>query len=326
MKLLSRLTGALLSVLIIGGGVYALINSQKIFDWYALRDYDPPTRIASIASETTMNDSARTVFYVNHPLLQDKATFKNSCDNLEQTIVLGCYVEHRGIYLLDVSDQRLNGVVEVTAAHELLHAMYDRLDDDERTHVDELTSRYFASLDNDRIKNNIENYRKRDASVVPNELHSILATEVRDLNPELEAYYQRYFSNRKAIVSLSEKYEKTFTDIENQVKAYDAQLKSMKTDIDNQEEQLKALGESIDSEKKRLDSLLASGREQEYNAAVPGFNQLVNRYNALIRARQTEVAEYNRIVEQRNSLSTAEADLIKSLKTGAQEIPDKAPN
>jgi hypothetical protein len=171
-----------------------------------------------------MTPGARRLFYVYRPVLEDKGSFNQHCSNSEQTIVLGCYIEHQGIYLYNISDQRLNGVIEVTAAHEMLHGAYDRLSDKERQRIDGLTAGVAASLTDERIKSTVENYRKKDPSVVPNELHSILATEVRNLPPDLEAYYGRYFTNRKAIVDLADQYKQAFTEREDHVKSIDAQL------------------------------------------------------------------------------------------------------
>lgn len=294
---------------------YGATHSRQILDYFALRGYTPSARVIELANATAMNDKTRNVFYVNHPELLNKQQFRGACIQQEETIVLGCFIGNKGIYLLEVDDPRLQGIVEVTTAHEILHAMYVRLSGDERKKVDKMTSDFFAKLDNPRIKENIENYRKKDPSIVSNELHSILASEVRDLTPELEEYYSKYFKNRKLIVDYSEKYEQTFIDIENQVKAYDAQLKALKAEIESKESQIANLGSRIDSERARLDSLISSNRTAEYNASVEGYNSIVNQYNSLIRVRQRQAEEYNGIVDKYNSLATTESELIKALKT-----------
>lgn len=326
MKNTSRIIGLVVSVTLLIGGVFAFTHTQQIFDWAALRNYTPSAEVSKLADETTMDDATRNVFYVNHPALQDKSNFKNSCTKQERTIVLGCYVQKTGIFLLNVEDPRLQGIIEVTAAHEVLHAMYDRLSNDERAKVDSMTQSYFETLKDERIRENIENYRKSDPGVVPNELHSILGTEVRDLSPELEAYYARYFKDRKAIVVFSEKYEQTFIDLEGQVKKYDTQLKSLRDSLDSNETQLNELGNRIDSERDRLDRLRSSGNIEEYNAGVAGFNALVNQYNTTLDRRKTQIVQYNEIVELYNKVATTEAELYDSLKTSPARLQDKSLN
>lgn len=307
------LASIIVSVGVIAGSVYGVLHARDILDWAILRNYNPPAQVVQLADQTTMTDTARRVFYVNKPDIQDKANFKGSCSQAEQTIVLGCYVENKGIYLLGVDDPRLQGVVQVTAAHEVLHAHYDRLSGDERAKVDRMTAEYFAGLNNDRVKKVVENYRKKDASIVPNELHSILGSEVRNLSPELEAYYGKYFKDRNAVVAFSEKYEQTFVDLESQVEAYDAQLADLRVSIDSNQQKLKDSEVRIDAEKRRLDGLLASNRTEEYNASVAGFNGLVNQHNAVIRQTQSLIEQYNRTVEVRNSLATTEAQLVEAI-------------
>lgn len=304
--------------------LYGTTHSRKILDYLALRNYEPSAKIVELANRTTMNDKTRNVFYVNHPELQNKQQFKNSCTEQEQTIVLGCFITNEGIYLLIVSDPRLAGIVEVTTAHEVLHAMYDRLSNDERNNVDKMTNDFFNKLDNPRIKQNIENYRKKDPKIVPNELHSILASEVRDLSPELETYYAKYFKDRKAVVDMSEKYEKTFTDIENQVKSYDEQLKNLKVELEAKEQKIKILDTRINSERQRLDSLIKANRIDEYNASVEGFNALILEFNKIVNMRQAQADEYNRIVDEYNKLATTEQDLVKQLKTNEIQTIDQA--
>jgi hypothetical protein len=311
----------LLSLSVITGSIYGITHVRDILDWAALRNYAPPARVVELANQTTMKPETRRIFYVNRPEIQDKQHFKTSCSQAEQTIVLGCFVSNKGIFLLNVEDPRLNGVVQVTAAHEVLHAHYDRLNGNERQRVDRMTSEFFASLKNDRIKKVVENYRKKDASIVPNELHSILATEVRDLSPDLEAYYSRYFTDRKALVTFSEKYEQTFVDLENQVLNYDQQLATLKKSIESNQQRLEGSEEQIDAEKRTLDGLLAAGRTEEYNGRVAGFNALVNQHNALIRQTQGLVEEYNNIVELRNALATTEAQLVEAID--ANSLPQQ---
>ncbi len=244
-------------ILVIGLGIFALTNFQAITDYFRLRGYDPPKRIVELADETTMQDDTRRIFYVNHPALSDKAEFNTECRTTEQSIILGCYVAGRGIFLLDVQEPKLNGVVEVTAAHEVLHAEYERLNTSEREKIDRLTSEFYENnVSNERIKKTVENYRKKDPSIVPNELHSILATEVRDLSPELEEYYSQYFKDRIKIVEFSELYERAFIDLEQQAKIIESQLASLKNQIDTDRSQIDALSAELNIEKARLDALL----------------------------------------------------------------------
>lgn len=307
--------------MILVGSFVAITQRQQIFDYFALKNYTPSDRIVALADETAMADNTRRVFYINHPELNDKAAFRQNCPAGEQSIVLGCYVGHNGIFLLDVTDPRLNGVIQVTAAHEVLHAHYDRLSASERKKVDAMTASFFATYDNPRVKKTIEQYRAKDPSVVPNELHSILASEVKILSPELESYYSKYFKDRSKVVALSEKYEQTFVALTDQVEAYDRDLENMKGTIESNQQEIEGLNAEIDRSKARLDSLLNSGRTEEYNAAVPGFNADVNAYNALLNRTRTIISTYNDIVAKRNEIATTEQELVQTIDSNAVPAP-----
>lgn len=301
-------------VVLTASSALVIWQRQAVIDWWRLQNYTPSARVVALADDTTMNPSARRVFYVNHPQLEGKQDFNNHCnqDN-EETIVLGCFVSNRGIYIYDVTEPRLKGIHEVTAAHELLHAAYDRLSKKQRNDIDKKLSDFIATLDNDRIKQAVESYRTKDASSVPNELHSIIGTEVRNLTPELEDYYKRYFTNRLKIVEYSEQYEKAFNDIKNRVAALDAELAKLKLKIEANEAELNRLANEINADRRKLDAMLAAGDQQGYNAAVPGFNAKVRRYNSLVAATRELINRYNRIIEERNALASEERELRDSL-------------
>src|SRR4051812_41367162 len=55
------------------------LNRQQVFDWLKLRGYTAPAPIAQLATQDTMTDSARRIFYVNAPILNSKASFADNC-------------------------------------------------------------------------------------------------------------------------------------------------------------------------------------------------------------------------------------------------------
>jgi uncharacterized protein YukE len=222
------------------------------------------------------------------------------------------------IYVFDVDDDRLEGVEQVTAAHEMLHAVYDRLSDSEKEEIDMLVLEYFNNSGDERLKKSIESYKRRDPSVVPNELHSILATEIRELPQELEIHYSKYFVDRLSVVTLSEAYESEFTKLEDQIEEYDTQLARLSANIESQEVQLEQLGVALTQEQSRLDSLRSD--PSIYNSAVDEFNQKVREYNNLLESLKNDIAEYNIMVEKRNSIAVEEQGLIEAIDTRVPEL------
>lgn len=291
----------------------------QIHDWWKLRGYYPSQQIVQLADETTMTDYGRRLFYVYRPELNDKDSFNRNCSSSERTIVLGCYVAGQGIYVYSVTDERLKGVLQVTAAHEMLHAAYGRLGTLEKSRVDSLLESTFANITDRRIRETIEDYRNNGADIT-NELHSILATEVRTLPPDLEQYYSQYFKDRAVVVAYSENYEQAFTDRKNKVSAYDTQLNDLKNRIDAGQSRLETLNTQLESERARLETLLSAREYEQYNTGVNSYNASVNTYNAEVRSVRALIDEYNIIVAERNAVATEESELVKAIDSRPDTI------
>lgn len=291
----------------------------NMYDTWRLRGYAPPPGVVELAAQTTMTEPTKRLFYVYYPSLDDKQAFNNHCSSSEQTIVLGCYVSGRGIYLFNVTDPRISGIKQVTAAHEMLHAAYERLSNSEKRRVDNLINQEYAKVTDERIRNTIADYQQKGADIT-NELHSILGTEVRTLQPGLEEYYKRYFTDRLQVVTYSEQYEQVFTARKQQIADADKKLESIKQQIGVAEAELNRLSQQLQGERTRLDNLLANNDNVTYNAAVPGFNARVNTYNARVRAVRSLIDQHNVLVADRNAIVTEEGELVKAIDTRPDTI------
>jgi len=307
-------------VLVWGFVAFLFFQRQAIYDWWRLRDYTAPSDVVALADQTTMKDSARRVFYVYHPAIEPRETFNQHCRDGEFTIVLGCYAQGRGIYIFRVDDPRLDGIEEVTAAHEFLHAAYDRLSKDERKKVDTMTAEAYANIASQRIKDTVEEYRKHDASVVPNELHSILGTEVEDLPAELEKYYARYFTNRKQIVKFSKAYESAFTDRKNQAKVYENRLNALKDQIESANKDLEAEHSRLEEEVNNLQASRNGADPDSFNNRIDAYNADVNAYNRRVSQVQDMVDTYNQLYEKYKELIVEQQDLFKAIDSRPQQI------
>lgn len=312
--------------LLIGIALLAVLflQRQNILDWWALRGYTPPANISAIADEAALTDGARKVFYVNKPQLLDSSTFNEKCPDAggEKTIVLGCYHGNQhGIYLYDVTDERLDGIEQVTAAHELLHAEYDRLSSSERKHINSLLEDYYKNtLKDQRLLDIIDAYKISEPNDVVNEMHSIFATEIADLPQELETYYSRYFTDRKKVIAYAQAYQSEFTSRQKQVMAYDAQLADLKAQISDKQQSLEAQNGTLIAERARLDELRAAGDIKAYSAGAASFNEKVATYNQGVTELKSIVAEHNTIVDKRNSVALEQQELSQAIDSHLESL------
>jgi hypothetical protein len=307
--------------------VLALLNRDTIIDWWKLFGYKAPANILTLASEDTMTPYATTLLKINHPLVLQSTAFNKYCpnDGGEKTIVLGCYhSDEDGIYLLSVSDPRLNGVEEVTAAHEMLHAAYSRLSSSERAKVDGwLLNYYNHDLKDPRIIATIAAYRKTEPGEVVNEMHSVFGTEIMNLPAPLENYYKRYFNNRHKIAQYAAQYEAEFTTRQNAVNSDDTTLSTMLTQINNLKSSISSQYSQITTEQKQLTSLSASGNIDEYNSLVGPYNQMVDGYNAEVDQYKNLISNYNNLIDTRNSVALTENQLYSELSGATASVQSK---
>ena len=320
MKALTKwLSVVFLAVCVVAAG--ALVwQRQAVYDWWRLRDYEPSVQVQALAKATTMTDEGTRLFYVAHPQISEAKTFNQQCHRHEFSIVLGCYVAGGNIYLFDVQDNRLNGIKEVTAAHEMLHVAYERLTDSERTRIDALLLEVYRNIPPGRLRDTIAQYEAADPHSVPNELHSILGTELRDLPPELEAYYARYFNNRQAVVAFSEQYEQEFSRRKDQVAAYDALLATLRHRIEENQAQLAVKYEQLNAQQREMNDLRQQQNFAAYNSLVDVHNMQVGEYNALVAVTQAQIEEHNNLVAARNALAIEVQELVQSIDSTPNQL------
>lgn len=303
----------------------AAFNRQNIIDWWRLRQYQAPVIVSQLATQDTMTASARKIFYVNHPAIDDKAAFSQSCPNnasSEKTIVLGCYVSNQaGIFLLQVSDARLDGVEQVTAAHEMLHAAYDRLSSSERAKVNAMLQNYYVhDLHDQRILDTIAAYRKSEPHDVVNEMHSVFGSEVSSLPAGLEQYYKRYFSSRAQVTAFAAQYQAAFTSREQTLKQQKRELDNLQSQIETMNIDLKAKRSSLSAKQAQLETSRSNGDVSAYNSGVPVYNSLVVDFNQEIEMVKSLIARYNTLKDSYNLLVLEENQLTNELKSDVTPI------
>jgi hypothetical protein len=124
---------------------YVGVNFQLLQDRLASRDYSPSTEISEIVNTLRLTNRGEAGFYATPPQLQSKAEFNETCglDGSENNYTLGCYRngDSERIYIYNPETKMVdeNGVYydfetdrDVTALHEMLHAVYGRLDSSEQ--------------------------------------------------------------------------------------------------------------------------------------------------------------------------------------------------
>lgn len=290
---------------------------QRILDTVIASQFSPPSQIVAIKNTLKLTDEGRTVFYASQPKVQDQVHFNDSCKSTERTAaMLGCYYK-RQIYLFDITNEELQGALEVTAAHEMLHAAYDRLPFYEKNKIDQLVQDEYQQVKNDQtIKDLVAYYEKAEPGSVTNELHSILGTTVSSLNAELEQHYEKYFTDRQSIVFMNEKYSAVFKKVQDEAASLSKKISAEGKDIERKMSQYEADRKQLESDIDVFNQRASSGEFTSQGSFQVARTALSSRATAISQRRDelnSKVDSYNQLVEQLNRLSVRSDELNKSI-------------
>lgn len=267
---------------------------------------------AAIAGATGMTAEGELIYRASRPAIEAGDAFNERCA-LEGGAVLGCYSAGT-IYVYDVTDERLAGTVEVTAAHEMLHAAYERLSDEERAEVDALVAAYVATIpEDDPIYEDLALYGPEQLA---DEWHSRLGAQFADLGPDLEAHYARYFADRSLVLALNEQATAVFRQLQGEIDALVAEIDALgpvlEARIAAYESNLATLNADIEAFNGRSFSSQEEF-DRERGALVARSDASAAEYDAI----DAQIASYNDLVAQLTALDASYADLYRALDSTA---------
>jgi len=314
--------GWIVSILLVAGSIWLWFERQYVVDAIQYNQYTPTVTVKEVANQAGLTDDARFTFYATRPSVESRDDFNQHCQRKEaDSPILGCYVLSR-IYIYNVTDERLSGTKAVTAAHELLHAKYDRLPDSEKKRLQPLLQAAYKRVTNSELEARMKYYEKTEPGEAFNELHSILGTEYLSLGPELEDYYKHYFKDRSALVALHQKVAQTFLKLHEEA--------------DSLANEIEKLAHSINSKKAQYDVEVAG-----FNQSVEYFNthaqefttqqdfqaarqRLINKSKELGDFRQSilaDIAKYKTLLAKLDAINAEAASLNASLDSTLSDVP-----
>jgi hypothetical protein len=229
------IAGALALALVVGASCWTIGNRQFVIDQVAVWGFDQSPTLATYVARSSMNAHGEFLFRASRPTIAASDAFNDVCGSSEAGAgILGCYVpSDKIIVLFDVTNAELDGVETVVAAHEMLHAAWDRLGSDERARLTVMLEAEAAARAGDTaFVERLAVYGALDPGSRANELHSIIGTEVGAVTPELEDYYTRYFDDRASLVALHVATDAVFVALESRAEALSAELEALRVAID----------------------------------------------------------------------------------------------
>lgn len=272
----------------LGVVILGFLYSRNILDFIAYKT-TPNGSVAEIYSnELKLTSAGELIFYGTYPKLDSKTEFNADCKPGKNILEFGCYYAGiNRIYLLDIKEPNLKTMVDVGAAHEMLHAVYARLTANQKAEINSLIEADYSKIHNADLASRLKSYAVTEPGNQDNELHSILGTEFGNLSNKLEEHYRQYFFDRAQIVVWNTK-NQTF------IKGKEDLINKQKLKIEADLKKLKLLDAYMLSLKK-------SGNIVAYNSLVPEQNNLVFSLKIQVNKYNADVATYNDIIASLNS-------------------------
>jgi hypothetical protein len=317
--------GWVLSAVLIIGSLWLWTQRQYVVDAIQYYQFTPSEAVRQVAEDAGFTDDAVFTFYATRPVIESSSTFNQHCERREaDSPILGCYSANR-IYIFDITDDRLEGIKVVTAAHELLHAEYERLPSSERERLDDLLEKAYQSGTNPKLEERMAYYEKTQPGQNINELHSIVGTEFASIDPELEAYYTRFFKDRQALVTLHEQVESQFEALSEEADLLVSQIEQLALTINEDTRRYNDQVESLNSSVQRFnDQASRSGgftTQQEFQAARQDLVDQSEDLASFRQAIQASIAQYKTLLAKLDSINAESASLNQSLDSTLSEAP-----
>jgi len=306
-------------------GVIFLLNRQRIIDQISVWQYNPSTEIVSLAERAGMSDNGKFIFYASQPKLESTNEFNKVCNKIENTnSILGCFYSLH-IYIYNVTDPKLEGVREVTASHETLHAIYVRLSNDERTKINKLIEVEYEKLQSDKeFIELMAFYERTEPGERDNELHSLIGTEVSSISPELEDYYSKYFSDRQKVVALNTKYIGAFNDLKKRDDEITSKIDAAYASITDEQNAYSSAVNKLDADITAFNNRASRGDFTSQSQFNYERSLLVARSTSMDDTREkinSEIVLYEAMIEEHNLIASESEKLFNLIDSTLAPAP-----
>ena len=302
------------------------MERQYVVDAIQYYQYTPTDSVKQVADEAGLTEDARFTFYATRPAVESSNAFNQHCQRREaNSPILGCYAGNR-IYIYDVADERLTGIKTVTAAHELLHAEYERLPDTEKRRIEGLLQKVYESGTNEKLEERMAYYEKTEPGQALNELHSIIGTEFDSIGPELEKYYARFFKDRSALVRLHNQVESQFETLSEEANQLVSQIErlavTINTDTKTYNESIAALNDDVAAFNARASQSGGFTTQSQFQAARNALLVKSNQLNTFREKIEKNITEYKGLLAKLDTINAESASLNQGLdSTSLSDAP-----
>lgn len=311
MKKKHNLGLTVLMLLLIAVMMAIIFKREWIYDYYRGITYQPSAEMMRIREDLQLTGEGEFYFNASQPVLSGREEFNERCRSVADTevAVLGCYA-NGDIFIYNITDEELDGIRELTTAHELLHAVWARMDENEQERLQQELKQVLNENKSD-LGEELNTYLSDERQ---EELYVRAGTEIKKLPDSLEKHYAKYFKDQDLVVGFYKKYIKVFKEIE--------------AEMDKLKKETEELGATINAKiadyKNRLSNLQAEVAEFNNCAAKAGcfasegvfyarravliarqneLGTMVDEINGMVNTYNEKVKQYNQYVTRTEKLN-----------------------
>ena len=291
----------IISTLFLAGAVAAItFNFETIKDFIVGLNYRPSSEMAKIRDSLNLTAKGARIFNAAMPELMERTEFNNLCRESEsETAILGCYREDR-VYIYNIVDEELKGIRELTSAHELLHAVYHRLNPEEKTKYTEILNQVYEE-NKATLGEEIDLY---DDAQKQEELYVREGTEIKNLPEILENHYREIFENQDQIVDYYENYITVFRELEKTLKNLMVRIEVLEAQISVKTKEYESGAETLNKDINEFNECAKTpncftstwtfnAKRNDLIARQAALGQVYEEINSLITEYNNNVAKYN---------------------------------
>ncbi|GHU09493.1 hypothetical protein FACS189431_7640 [Alphaproteobacteria bacterium] len=315
-----KIVGIVIPLLLFLGLWAIFANRQYLLDYARYSAYTPSAEIEQLVARAGFTDDGKFRAYSAEPSLEGATEFNQHCDAAAVEVnVLGCYADDY-IYIYKVENKELDGIEEVTLAHEMLHAAYARLDSSERSEIDALLDSYAKEHGDNSLKGHMENYPPEDRYT---ELHSVIGTEYSGLPSELETHYAKYYDRAK-VLALYDGYQQKFDEIEARADEIIKEGEALAADITSQSESYAASLDELNAKIANFNRRAESGAftsQTQFDYERAGLLAESSRLDALREEINQKIDRYNALRDELQQLETRNKELNDSINSKLDAAP-----
>lgn len=306
-------------VTLVGVLVAMVINRQWLYDFWRGTSYEATGEMSAIEASLQLTERGEFLFKASWPKLSLAEEFNAKCRTKETKMaVLGCYAGG-DIYIYNINVAELEGIRELTTAHELLHAVWARMSEAEQGDLAVVLEQVYDDS-KEILKDELAVY---DASERQEELFVRAGTELKNLPAGLEKIYGEIFADRDVIVDFYNNYIGVFREIEQEMAEILAEMEEVQAEIEMKSVEYKRRAEQLSADVVNFNSCVEVAKcfkdEEDFDMQrarliaeqdslgelYSSIDELVDRYNVLVEqynADVTRTEKLNRAINSNNTL------------------------